>query len=197
MSGNAPDVLAYLAPGRDCTGRTRSCGRLGPRSQRCVFPRKDDNGTGDRQTEPKLASLGGHAAFQRQFWRPNSHFPWAVASRDPLLVARFVRSYGRFRVLPHAAVTSLEALKLPHKCTRWVQNPSISALELPQALVFLRPNGPKAEYFCTGRESWPRRRDRRPWATCCAHKALVSSFLERARSPRNSPLLFRHSHHSP
>src|SRR5688572_2657457 len=121
-------------------------------NQECVFPRMDDNGTADRQREPKLATLGGHAAFQRQFWRPNSHFSWAVASGDPPLVARIVRSYGRFRFLPDAAVASPKARKLPHKCTQAGQNPSISAPELPQARVFLPPNGPQAEYFCTGRE---------------------------------------------
>jgi hypothetical protein len=126
--------------------------------QRCVFPRKDDRWTTGRQREPKLASLGAHAAFQRQFWRPNSHFSWVGASGVPLLVARNARSCGHFGHPPHAAVASPRVRKLPHKCTQAGRIRSISAPELPQARVFLPPSGPRAEYFCTGRESWPTRR---------------------------------------
>jgi hypothetical protein len=112
----------------------------------------DDSGTSERPREPKVASLGGHAAFQRQFWGPNSRFSWAVADEDPPLVAREVRSCADFGVLPHAAVASPKVRKLPHKCTRRGQNPSISAPGLPHRPAFLHPNPLRDAYFCTGRE---------------------------------------------
>jgi hypothetical protein len=49
------------------------------RRRKCVFLQMDDNGTAGRPRKVKLASLGGHAAFQRQFWRPKAHFSWTMA----------------------------------------------------------------------------------------------------------------------
>jgi hypothetical protein len=160
-----------------------------------AFPRKDDNGTAERQREPKLATLRGHAAFQRQFWRPNSHFSWAVASGDPPLVARIVRSYGRSRVLPHAALASPKARKLP-------------APGAPKTRVFLRRSCPMGEYFCTltaqgprisaPGERWPMGRRSTPlgpqWRP---HRGReVASKPPVKRRPESADGL-RDSHHSP